>query len=121
VVETTGEHIAASGVGSADDVRSQPRALVRYSPERRRLNLELRKYLYQNLYYNPKVHQPNMQAVRMLEDLFRYYLEHISEIGELARKRARKLGRHQAVCDYLAGMTDRYAISIHQRLFGEPS
>jgi len=121
VVETTGEHIAASGVESADEVRSQPRALVRYSPERRRLNLELRKYLYRNLYYNPQVHQPNMQAVQMLEDLFRHYLEHLSEIGELARKRARKLGRHQAVCDYLAGMTDRYAISIHQRLFGGTS
>jgi dGTPase len=119
VVETTEHHIAASGVKSADEVRSQPKALVQYSPERRRLNLELRKYLYQNLYYNPQVHQPNLQAVQMLEDLFHYYLEHLSEIGEQARKRARKLGRHQAVCDYLAGMTDRYAISIHQRLFGE--
>ena len=121
VVETTGHHIATSGVQSADEVRSHPKALVRYSPERRRLNLELRKYLYRNLYYNPQVHQPNMQAVQMLEALFRYYLEHLSELGELARKRARKLGRHQAVCDYLAGMTDRYAISIHQRLFGGTS
>jgi dGTPase len=121
VVQTTGEQIDASGVESADEVRRQPRALVRYSPERRRLNLELRKYLYRNLYFNPQVHRPNMQAVRMLEDLFRHYLGHISEIGELARKRARKMGKHQAVCDYLAGMTDRYAISIHQRLFGGPA
>ncbi len=118
VVETTGQHIADSGVASADAVRSHPKLLVQYSPERRSLNLELRKYLYQNLYYSPQVNQPNRQAVRMLEGLFHYYLKHPSEIGELSRQRARKLGCHQAVCDYLAGMTDRYALSIHQRLFG---
>jgi dGTPase len=96
----------------------QSRPLVRYSPERRKLNLELRKYLYKNLYYNPEVHQPNVRAVRMLEDLFQYCLKHRSEIGEQARKRGRKAGWHRAVCDYLAGMTDRYAIATHQRLFG---
>ena len=47
--------IAAAGVKSADDVRLYPKALVQYSPERRMLNLELRKYLYKNLYYNPVV------------------------------------------------------------------
>ena len=54
----------------------------------------------------------------MLEELFHYYLEHRDQIGEQARKRARKDGWHRAVCDYLAGMTDRYAIQEHQRVFG---
>lgn len=120
VVATTEHRITESGVRSADQVRVQSRPLVRYSPERRRMNLELRKYLYQNLYYNPAVNLPNQQAVRMLEDLFDYYLGHPTAIGELARKRARKLGRRQAVCDYLAGMTDRYAIATHQKLFVPP-
>jgi dGTPase len=118
VVETTEKRIAATGVKCADDVRTQPKSLARYSPERRRLNLELRKYLYTNLYYNPEVHGPNLRAVRLLEDLFRHYLKHHSEIGELARKRRRQPGWHRAVCDYIAGMTDRYAIATHERLFG---
>jgi dGTPase len=50
--------------------------------------------------------------------LFHYYFEHPQEVGEQARKRARKAGWHRAVCDYLAGMTDRYAILEHQRLLG---
>jgi len=118
VVERTEELIAAAGVQTADEVRLQPRALVQYSPKRRQQNLELRDYLYQNLYYNPVVHQPNVRAVRMLEHLFRHFVEHPAEIGSLSRKRIRKDGLHRAVCDYLAGMTDRYAIQEHERLFG---
>jgi len=64
------------------------------------------------------VHEPNLRAVKMLEELFNHYVSHPKEIGEQARKRARKVGRRRAVCDYLAGMTDRYAILEHQRLFG---
>ena len=118
VVETSEERILAVGVNSADAVRLQPRSLVQHSPRRREQNLELRDYLYQNLYYNPVVHQPNVRAVRMLEQLFNYFIEHPKEIGALSRKRIRKDGLHRAVCDYLAGMTDRYAIMEYQRLFG---
>jgi dGTPase len=118
VVQTTGKLVAKSGVKTADEVRLQPKPLVRYSPKRKELNLELRGYLYKNLYYNPVVHEPNQRAVRMLEQLFNYYLAHHEEIGETARKRARTEGWHRAVCDYVAGMTDRYAIAEYQRLFG---
>jgi dGTPase len=118
VVETAEERILAAGVKSADDVRLQARSLVQYSPDRRELNLELRDYLYQNLYFNPVVHGPNMRAVRLLEDLFEHYMKHLDQLGEQARKRVRKVGRHRAICDYLAGMTDRYVMQEHERIFG---
>jgi dGTPase len=118
VVETTEEKIKKAGVKTADDVRLQARALVQYSPERRELNLELRDYLYQNLYYNPVVHGPNLRAVKMLEELFNYYLKKPEQMGDQARKRIRKEGLRRAICDYLAGMTDRYAMQEHERIFG---
>ena len=118
VVQTTEECLRAAGVKSADEVRRQSRPLVQYSPKLRQLNLELRDYLYRDLYYNPEVHEPNRRAVRMLEELFHHYLEHHGEVGDQARKRAPKDGWHRTVCDYLAGMTDRYAMLEHQRLFG---
>jgi dGTPase len=118
VVNTTEELVKASRVKSADDVRLQARPLVRYSDKRRRWNLELRKYLYKNLYYNPVVHEPNLRAIRMLEELFPYYLKHPEELGERTRKRIKKDGLHRAICDYLSGMTDRYAIQDHHRIFG---
>ena len=119
VVEMTEHLVKGAGVKTVDDVRAQPRPLVQYSPERRKLNLELRKYLYKNLYYNPVVHRPNLLAVRMLEDLFHYFVTHRAELGELAHKRRRKEGWHRAVCDYLSGMTDRYAMATHERLFSK--
>jgi dGTPase len=118
VVETTEKLILGSGATSADDVRRERRTLVQYSSKRRELNLELRDYLYQNLYYNPVVHEPNQRAVRMMEQLFQYYLDHPQEIGALSRKRIKKIGLSRAVCDYIAGMTDRYVIQEHNRVFG---
>ena len=118
VVQTTERLIADAGVKSADDVRLYHRPLVQYSPERRKLNQELRKYLYKNLYFNPVVHEPNLRAVKMLEELFHYYLRHTGELGEQSRKRLPLDGKYRAVCDYLAGMTDRFAIQEHHRLFG---
>jgi len=118
VVENSETQILDAGVNSADDVRKQTRPLIQHSPERRKLNAELRKYLYANFYLSDGVSGPNQRAGRMLEELFRYYLLHPKEIGEGAQKRARKAGWHRAICDYLSGMTDRYAINDYQRIFG---
>ena len=118
VIATSEQLIAAAKVKSADDVRRNARPLIQYSPERRALNVELRKYLYKNLYYNPVVNEPHVKAKQLLRDMFHYYIAHPKEIGELARKRIRKDGMYRAVCDYIAGMTDRYLMQEHKRLFG---
>jgi dGTPase len=121
VIATSEQLIAAAKVQSADDVRRHAKPLIRYSPKRRELNLELRDYLYKNLYFNPVVNAPHIRAKQMLRDLFRHCIAHPKQIGEHARKRIRKDGLHRAVCDYIAGMTDRYLMAEHARLFGEKS
>ena len=120
VVETSEAHIAAAGVKSADEVRLQPKPLIRYSDARRKLNLELRKYLYQNLYLSDAVHDPHVRATKMLEELFHHLLKHRAANDEGTRKQAKQEGWPRAVCDYLAGMTDRFAVAEHGRLFDEP-
>ena len=118
VVKTTEKRLLDAGIKSAEDVRQWEGPLVKYGDRLAKTNRELREYLYENLYYNPVVHGPNLRAVRMLEDLFRFYSEDHSRAGLHTRKRARKLGWPRAICDYLAGMTDRYVMVEHQRLFG---
>jgi len=118
VVETTEKMITRAGVQSADDVRLHPRPLVQYSPPRRQLNQEMRKYLFRHLYFSRQVDDANTRAVRVLEELYRFYLAHPREIGEQSRKRIRREGLHRAVCDYLAGMTDRYVMQERARLLG---
>ncbi|HTA31103.1 MAG TPA: deoxyguanosinetriphosphate triphosphohydrolase [Candidatus Cybelea sp.] len=118
VVRTSEAAILKSGVKTADDVRKQARSLMRHSATRRKLNSELSRYLRQHLYDNPAVAEPNRRAGKMLQDLFQYFSTHTDEIGESSRKRARQTGWPRAICDYLSGMTDRYTILEHQRLFG---
>jgi dGTPase len=119
LVENSERLILEAGVQTADEVRLEAKALVAHSPDRRKLNLELRNYLYKNLYYNPVVHEPNVRAVKLLEKLFDYFLAHPKALGESARKRVKKTGLHRAVCDYLAGMTDRYVVLECERIFGQ--
>jgi len=116
VVQTTESAVAEAGVAHADDVRAQAHPLAGHSARRRQLNAELREYLYNNLYFNPAVNEPHLRARRVLEDLFYYYLRHRGEVGSQSRKRARREGWPRAVCDYLSGMTDRYALREHERL-----
>jgi dGTPase len=117
VVNTSEKLVNTAGVKSADDVRLQSRPLIQYSPARRKLNFELRDFLYKNVYYSPVVQQPHSRARRILQELFEYYGTHHRELGMQAQKRARREGWPRAICDYLSGMTDRYAIQEHQRLF----
>jgi dGTPase len=121
VVTTTERRLVAARVRSADEVRRQRRPLVQFSPRRRDLNRELRAYLYAHLYNCRAVHGPNAQAVAMLRELFRFYLAHPETLGEQARKRVSRYGLHRAACDYLAGMTDRYALQEYERLIGRPA
>ena len=116
VVTTTESLIAGAQVKAADDVRAQKQPLVQYSTERRQQNGELCEFLYRNLYDNPGVNEPHLRARMVLEALFQHYLTNHQEIGSQARKRARRDGWPRAVCDYLSGMTDRYALLEHQRL-----
>src|SRR6202012_931196 len=119
LVEHSERLIQKAGVTSADQVRLNPKALVAHSSERHQQNLEFPKYLYKNLYFNPVVHQPNRRGVKLLERLFHYFLAHPEELGENTQKRVKKTGLHRAVCDYLAGMTDRYVALESERIFDE--
>ncbi|RYD73876.1 MAG: deoxyguanosinetriphosphate triphosphohydrolase, partial [Verrucomicrobiaceae bacterium] len=118
VIATSAELLRISGVQSAEEVRLQPRSLIRYSEQLLAANRKLRRFLYQNLYYHPEVAGANGRACGMLKDVFNAYLEKPELLGEATARRIESDGLHRAVCDYLSGMTDRYLIEEHQRLFG---
>ena len=118
VVTTSADVIAGAGVRSADEVRRQEFPLIRYSEERLAANQELRRFLYKNVYYHPRVAEVNRQACEMLRQVFEVYVLSPELLGDAAAKRIESEGLHRTVCDYIAGMTDRYLIEEHQRLAG---
>jgi dGTPase len=116
LVVTSAESIAESGVQSADDVRRQIAPLIRYSDELAEANRALRKFLYQNVYYHPRVAEVNRRACEMLRRVFEAYLAEPDRLGEGATRRVEKEGLHRTVCDYIAGMTDRYLMEEYGRM-----
>ena len=119
LVATSAESIAESGVHSADDVRRQTAPLIRYSDELAEANRALRKFLYQNVYYHPRVAEVNQRACEMLRRVFEAYLADPDRLGEGAMRRVEKEGLHRTVCDYIAGMTDRYVMEEYARIRGD--
>jgi dGTPase len=117
VIATSSERIESSRVASADEVRRQQQPLIRYSDALLTANRQLRRFLYQNLYYHGEVAGANERACRMLEDVFGAYVMEPKRLGDATAKRVEKDGLHRAVCDYLSGMTDRYLLEEHRRLF----
>lgn len=118
VLEASAALIAASGVQSADDVRKHPGLLIGYTKAGARQTGELRSFLYANLYFHPKVAGANQRACDMLADVFARYLADPDQIGREATRRVPNCGLHRAAGDYIAGMTDRYLLREHARLFG---
>ena len=116
VVQTTEANIKDAKVTSADDVRQQSDNLVAYSKKRQETNLQLRTYLYNNLYFNSIVHEPHKRATLMVGDLFRYYQEYPNAMDSFAQSMIVEQGMERSICDYLACMTDRTVILEHERL-----
>jgi dGTPase len=116
VVTTSAEAIAEAGVQSADEVRRQPAPLICYSDARREANQELRRFLYKNVYYHPRVAEVNRRACEMLRAVFEAYVLAPDLLGEGAAGRIETEGLHRTICDYVAGMTDRYLLEEHARL-----
>src|SRR6516225_4455384 len=116
LVATSAESIVESGVQSADDVRRQTSPLIRYSDELAEANRALRKFLYQNVYYHPRVAEVNRRACEMLRRVFAAYLADPDRLGEGAMRRVENEGLHRTVCDYIAGMTDRYVVEEYSQI-----
>lgn len=116
LVSTSAKSIADAGVQSSDEARQQPASLIRYSDDLFRANRDLRNFLYQNVYYDPRVFEVNRRACEMLRQVFQAYLADTDKLGDTAVKRIEAEGLHRTVCDYIAGMTDRYLMEEHARL-----
>jgi len=117
LLEETSRRIEASGVDSPDAVRRYPTVLVGYTDETRALNRELKDFLYEHLYRHYRVLRMHTKSDRVIDDLFRAYNNEPRILPPAARARLASQPKERVVCDYIAGMTDRFALDDHARLF----
>ncbi len=114
VIDTTRAAIEAVAPADADAVRHAP-PLVAFSETMQAQSEALKRFLFRNLYRHPQVTQTTDQAQQVVRELFDAYIE---RGGEMPASYADRRDRPRAVADYIAGMTDRFAVREHERLTG---
>jgi dGTPase len=117
LVTTTLQTLRDARVASVDDVRHAGRRLVGYSPEMARRVKELKEFLFTNMYRHYRVVRMGDKAGRILRDLFLSYVAEPLQLPPHYQERIPRDGVHRVVCDYIAGMTDRFAVDEHRKLF----
>jgi dGTPase len=117
VVVTTLANINASRIMTLESVRLHPCRLVTFSPEIGSRNLELKKFLRQRLYRHYKVERMRVKAERFLVMIFESFVKNQSLLPWSYQGKCEEFGRERVICDFIAGMTDRYALEEYRKLF----
>ncbi len=118
LVTHTDKRIVEQKIKKADDVREHGKDLVGFSPEAKKLNAQLKKFLFAKMYRHYRVERMAEKAKRVITQLFAAYRDNPNTIPPDFRnfyKGDEKIER--VVCDYIAGMTDRYALEEYSKLF----
>jgi len=119
LIEETGRQIEASGVQSINDVREQSQPLVSMSPQVYEQHVSLKKFLNKHLYRHEQKLEMTRRAQGIVADLFNAYSGDVSLMPSQFAEAATKLdeeARARVIADYIAGMTDRYAMAAHEEL-----
>ncbi len=114
VVTQTPPRLAAAGVTDAADVRRQAGKLVVFSPELADGVGELQEFLFARVYVHPRSLARRDEARRIISELFAHYLATPAALPQRYQQRIKDGGPRRVVCDYIAGMTDRFAADSHR-------
>jgi dGTPase len=117
VVTATDERIKDSGAKSALELQKLKHNVIGFSEDMRRRNRELKDFLYAHMYRHHRVVRMQVKAERILTDLFNAYRAEPAILPEHVQALVSSRGLERTLCDYIAGMTDRYATEEHQKLF----
>lgn len=120
VIDLCSETLAglqAAQIEGVERVRQSAKRLVTFSPTLEKRNHELKLFLLENLYRHYRVVRMSEKAGRIVQALFQAYMEAPKQLPPGFHRRIATEGQPRVVCDYIAGMTDRFALDEYQKLF----
>jgi dGTPase len=117
LIENTHQRLRDSNVRSVEELQRLPYNVIGFGEDMHRRNRQLKDFLYSNLYRHFRVVRMQVKAERILTDLFNAYCDEPSILPAHVQERAEEYGLERTICDYIAGMTDRFAVEEHQKLF----
>lgn len=117
VVTATRAQLEQHRIKSVMDIRNLPHNLVIHSEAVKQLDRQLKDFLFENLYSHWRIMRMDMKARRFIGELFEAYVKSPIILPKAVQDSAKNRDLQRTVCDYIAGMTDRFALQEHDRLF----
>jgi dGTPase len=117
VLETTSNSLAAGNIDSVDKLQAGDRSVVGYSPVMAQKVRQLKDFLYERMYNHYRLVRMHVKAERIIEEMFGAYLREPKMLPEKTLQRADKHEVRRVITDYIAGMTDRFALEEWQKIF----
>ncbi|MCX5703501.1 MAG: deoxyguanosinetriphosphate triphosphohydrolase [Candidatus Omnitrophica bacterium] len=117
LIRQTERNISGLKLKSYLDVKKADKKVVAFSKDMLNLRSPLREFLTEKLYRHYRVMRMSAKAKRFIQELFNVYLDNPQQLPSEVQKRLARDGARRVVCDYIAGMTDRYALDEYKKLF----
>ncbi len=117
VVNATNEQLIQYNVKSVADIRNLPQNIATHSEGIKRMNRQLKDFLFNNLYQHWRLMRMDLKARRFITELFNAYITSPIILPKNVQELVAQRGLHRTVCDYIAGMTDRFALQEYNKLF----
>jgi dGTPase len=117
LLHATQKRIEDAAVTSVEELQLLDHNLVGFSDDLAAMNRELKDFLFQNMYQQYRVVRMQTKAERFLADLFKAYTESPEILPPEVQERSKQGDFQRTICDYIAGMTDRFALEEHSKLF----
>jgi dGTPase len=121
LLEATDQCIRESGARSVEDLQSLDYNVIRFSEDMHRRNRQMKDFLYANMYRHHRVVRMAVKAERIITNLFNAYQAEPEMLPQHIQGFIESRGLERTICDYIAGMTDRYALQEHNKLFDPTS
>ncbi|MBM3253064.1 MAG: HD domain-containing protein, partial [Candidatus Omnitrophica bacterium] len=117
LINNSEQNIKNFNIKTIEDVRKCKNRLISFSDKMKEEKKPLKEFLTKNLYNHYKVVRMSDKAKRFIKELFEIYISKPEQLPYSTQKRINLEGSYRAVCDYIAGMTDRYALEEYKKLF----
>ena len=116
IIETTNSNIQKLNPTDPFDIQRLDYNVVKWSEQYTKFNPEINAFLRNNLFSHPRVKAMENKAIKILGDLYHHLVNNPNHLPSTIQQTVKTLGIERAVCDYIAGMTDRFAVAEHMKL-----
>ncbi|HBM17198.1 MAG TPA: deoxyguanosinetriphosphate triphosphohydrolase [Lentisphaeria bacterium] len=119
VIDESAENIRTMKIKTPEDAQNTLARVIEFSSAFKEMTISLKEFLFRNIYWNEKVLEVNRACADKIEKLFNYYLEEKTPHTDFINRITPQFGLEHAICYYIAGMTDRFALEEYNRFFSD--